>query len=76
MNDQTNSSPPPLEVHDLTGAYPKRPVLYGIDLTVPKGSLVGIIGPNGASKSTFIKAIMGLLPISAGWVKVFGKPFR
>lgn len=75
-NLEASSSPPPLEVHDLTVAYHKRPVLYGIDLAVPKGSLVGIIGPNGAGKSTFIKAIMGLLPISSGWVKVFGKPFR
>jgi len=71
-----DSSNLPLEVHDLTVAYHKRPVLYGIDLTIPKGSLVGIIGPNGAGKSTLIKAIMGLLPLSAGWVKVFGKPFR
>ena len=71
-----DSSDLPLEVHDLTVAYHKRPVLYGIDLTIPKGSLVGIIGPNGAGKSTLIKAIMGLLPLSAGWIKVFGKPFR
>ena len=76
MNDGTQLSPPPLEVHDLTVAYHKRPVLYGIDLTVPTGSLVGIIGPNGAGKSTFIKAIMGLLPLSCGWVKIFGKSFR
>ena len=76
INEGGNVSPPPLEVHDLTVAYHKRPVLYGIDLAVPKGSLVGIIGPNGAGKSTLIKAIMGLLPISAGWVKVFGRSFR
>ena len=76
INEGRQCSPPPLEVHDLTVAYHKRPVLYGIDLAVPKGSLVGIIGPNGAGKSTLIKAIMGLLPISAGWVKVFGKSFR
>jgi manganese/zinc/iron transport system ATP- binding protein len=76
MNDRSQSSPPPLEVHDLTVAYHRRPVLYGIDLTVPMGSLVGIIGPNGAGKSTFIKAVMGLLPLTCGWVKIFGKPFR
>jgi manganese/zinc/iron transport system ATP- binding protein len=76
MNDRSQSSPPPLEVHDLTVAYHRRPVLYGIDLTVPMGSLVGIIGPNGAGKSTFINAVMGLLPLTCGWVKIFGKPFR
>lgn len=67
--------PSPLEIHDLTVAYTKRPVLYGIDLEVPRGSIVGIIGPNGAGKSTLIKSIMGLLPSASGWVKVFGKPF-
>ena len=66
----------PLEVHDLTVAYHRKPVLWGIDLQVPKGQLVGIIGPNGAGKSTLIKAIMGLLPLSSGWVKIFGEPYR
>lgn len=72
----TSTDPVPLEVHDLTVAYHKKPVLYGIDLTVPAGSIIGIIGPNGAGKSTFIKAVMGLLPVSSGWVKVFGKPYK
>ena len=68
--------PPPLEFHDLTVAYHKRPVLWGIDLEIPKGQLVGIIGPNGAGKSTLIKAAMGLLPLNSGWVKVFGEPIK
>lgn len=66
----------PLEVHDMTVAYHKKPVLWGIDLSVPPGSLVGIIGPNGAGKSTLIKSILGLLPASSGWAKVFGVPAR
>lgn len=70
------AEPPPLEVHDLTLAYQKKPVLWGIDLQVPPGQLVGIVGPNGAGKSTLIKAVMGLLPLSSGWVKVFGKPAK
>jgi len=71
MSDQD-----PLEVHDLSVAYQRQPVLYGIDLTVPSGELVGIIGPNGAGKSTFIKAIMGLLPLTSGWVKIFGESYE
>lgn len=66
----------PLEIHDLTVAYHKKPVLWGIDLTVPKGKLVGIVGPNGAGKSTLIKAVMGLIPLSSGWVKIFGEPYK
>jgi manganese/zinc/iron transport system ATP- binding protein len=65
---------PPLEVHDLTVAYDRRPVLWGVDLAVPAGKLVGIIGPNGAGKSTLIKACMGVLPLTAGWIKIFGEP--
>ena len=69
-------NPVPLEIHDLTVAYHKRPVLWGIDVEVPAGQLVGVIGPNGAGKSTLIKAAMGLLPVSSGWVKVFGQPVK
>lgn len=67
---------PPLEIHDLTVSYHKRPVLWGIDIEVPRGKLVGVIGPNGAGKSTLIKATMGLLPWSSGWVKIFGKSIK
>jgi manganese/zinc/iron transport system ATP- binding protein len=66
----------PLEVHDLTVAYHRKPVLWGVDFAVPRGQLVGIVGPNGAGKSTLIKAAMGLLPLSSGWVKIFGQPVR
>lgn len=66
-------SAPPLEIHDLTVAYHKKPVLWGVDLEVPAGQLVGIVGPNGAGKSTLIKACMGLMPLQSGWVKVFGE---
>src|SRR5688572_25372876 len=65
---------PALEIHDLTVAFDRKPVLWNIDLTIPKGKLVGIIGPNGAGKSTLIKAVMGLLPLSSGYVKIFDQP--
>lgn len=71
-----SETPVPLEIHDLTVAYHKRPVLWGVDVEVPAGQLVGVIGPNGAGKSTLIKAAMGLLPVSSGWVKVFGRPVK
>jgi manganese/zinc/iron transport system ATP- binding protein len=67
---------PPLELHDLTVAYHKKPVLWGIDAIFPAGELIGIVGPNGAGKSTLIKAVMGLVPIGGGWVKIFGQPAK
>ncbi|MFY0600693.1 MAG: metal ABC transporter ATP-binding protein [Cyclobacteriaceae bacterium] len=62
---------PALEIHDLTVSYDRKPVLWGIDLSVPKGAIAGIIGPNGAGKSTLIKSIMGLIPTSSGYCKIF-----
>lgn len=73
---ETSQPSPALEVHDLTVAYHKKPVLWGVDFEIPAGKLVGIIGPNGAGKSTLIKAAMGLLPLSSGWVEAFGKPLK
>lgn len=65
-----------MEVHDLTVAYHKRPVLWGVDFKLPAGHLVGLIGPNGAGKSTLLKAILDMVPAASGWVKIFGKPYR
>ncbi len=66
----------PIEVHDLTVAYRKRPVLWDIDFKLPEGKLIGMVGPNGAGKSTLIKAIMGLLPLVSGFVRIYGKPLE
>jgi manganese/zinc/iron transport system ATP- binding protein len=66
---------PPLEVHDLTVAYHRRPVLWDIDFAVPEGVLVGIVGPNGAGKSTLIKAALGMVPLASGWVRIYGQPY-
>jgi manganese/zinc/iron transport system ATP- binding protein len=63
-----------LEVEDLTVAYADQPVLWDIDLRVPKGVKMAIIGPNGAGKSTLVKAAMGLIKPVAGEVRIFGEP--
>jgi manganese/zinc/iron transport system ATP- binding protein len=67
-------APPPVEIHDMTVAYHRKPVLWDIDLVVPEGKLVGIVGPNGAGKSTLIKAVLGLVPLASGKVEIFGRP--
>ena len=66
---------PPLEIHDMTVAYHRKPVLWDIDLTVPEGKLVGIVGPNGAGKSTLLKAVLGLIPVASGRVTFYGEPY-
>jgi manganese/zinc/iron transport system ATP- binding protein len=67
---------PVLDVHDVTVAYHRKPVLWDIDLTLENPALVGIVGPNGAGKSTLIKAILGLVPLASGRVEIFGKPLK
>jgi manganese/zinc/iron transport system ATP- binding protein len=69
-------STPALEFHDVSVAYDRRPVLYGVDASLPAGTLCGVMGPNGAGKSTLLKAAMGLLPLRTGWVKFFGDAFH
>jgi len=66
----------PLAIHDLTVAYHRKPVIWDVDLNIPKGKLVGIVGPNGAGKSTLIKACLDLVPRTSGDVRIYGKPYR
>jgi manganese/zinc/iron transport system ATP- binding protein len=63
-----------LDIHDVTVAYHRRPVLWDIDLALEGPKLIGIIGPNGAGKSTLLKAILGLVPLASGDVRLLGEP--
>jgi manganese/zinc/iron transport system ATP- binding protein len=65
-----------IEVMDLTVAYRDKPVLWDVDMSVPRGVLMAIVGPNGAGKTTLIKAILGLVDISAGRVLIGGRPYE
>ncbi len=66
-----------LEIRDLSVAYDRRPVLEGVTLSVPLGAMVGIVGPNGGGKSTFLKALLGLVAKQRGEVEILGcKPDR
>ena len=53
---------PVLEVSNLSARYGKVGALVGATLTVPAGSIVTVIGANGAGKSTMLNAMMGSLP--------------
>jgi manganese/zinc/iron transport system ATP- binding protein len=63
-----------LQVHDLSVSYGNVPALWDISLSVPQGVVVGIIGPNGSGKTTFIKTALGLIKPLSGKVEFFGQP--
>ncbi|RKP56203.1 ABC transporter ATP-binding protein [Cohnella endophytica] len=70
---QENADKPALLMKELTGGYSqRRPVLHGMSVTVYPGEMVGLIGLNGAGKSTAIKHILGLMVPHSGEVRVAG----
>lgn len=62
-----------LEVKNITGGYINIPVVKDVSFTVESGQLVGLIGLNGAGKSTTIKEIIGLLTPYQGEILIDGK---
>ncbi len=63
-----------LETRKLTAFYGDFQALYGIDLSLEAGEAIAIVGANGAGKSTFLKAIAGLVPRPADAVLFEGLP--
>ena len=61
-----------LQVENVTGGYTQLPVLKNIDFSIADGELVGLIGLNGAGKSTTIKEIIGLLQPHTGKITING----
>jgi ABC-type Mn2+/Zn2+ transport system ATPase subunit len=62
-----------LELSGVTLGYPGILALKNVSFNVCSGEFIGIIGPNGSGKSTVLKGILGLLPILAGEIRVFGR---
>ena len=63
-----------LSTHGLEARYGDFQALYGIDFALDAGEAVALIGANGAGKSTFLRSIMGLLPVQPEMVQLEGRP--
>lgn len=64
---------PLLEVRNLEVAYGEIQVLWGVDVAVPKGEIACLVGSNGAGKTTFMRAVSGLIVARAGTVRFGGR---
>ena len=74
MSDLSGAGTPLLEAHDLHVSYGAIKALSGFSMTLCKGEVVAVIGANGAGKSTFMNALMGMVEISSGTVLLDGRP--
>jgi len=64
---------PALELIGASAAIAGRPVIAAVDLEVGAGELVGVIGRNGAGKTSLLRAALGLLPLQAGQARLGGR---
>jgi zinc/manganese transport system ATP-binding protein len=62
-----------IELERVTLAIGGRRVLADVSFTIGGGEFIGVLGPNGSGKTTLMRAILGLIPSSAGSIRVFGR---
>jgi phospholipid/cholesterol/gamma-HCH transport system ATP-binding protein len=67
---------PPIEVRGLVSRFGDRVIHDHLDLTIPRGQVVAIVGGSGAGKSVLLNTIIGLREPQGGSVKVFGQDIR
>ena len=72
-HERPSQQSPAIELHDLHFGYGDgREVLHGIDMEIPRGQFVAIVGVNGAGKSTLVRHFNGLLRPTYGQVRIMG----
>jgi urea transport system ATP-binding protein len=62
-----------LDISGLWVAYDATPILQGVDMTVQRGEIVGVIGRNGGGKTTLMRCLIGLVPATRGSVSLFDR---
>ena len=65
-----------IDVSGVWFSFNGLPVLQDVNLSVPRGDFLVVIGPNGGGKTTLIKLMLGLIEPARGTVRVFGQPPR
>lgn len=65
-----------IEIEGVTAGYGSLLAVSGITASLPGRQITAVVGPNGSGKSTLVKAVLGLIPLREGRVRVFGQPFH
>jgi zinc/manganese transport system ATP-binding protein len=67
---------PALSLREARVSFGDRTLWEGLDLDVAPGEFMAVLGPNGSGKTTLVRVLLGLLPLSAGEVRIAGRPPR
>lgn len=74
--EKTQIAQEAIAIQNLWAGYNGDSVLENINLSVKELDFIGLIGPNGGGKSTLLKVLLGLLPITKGDVKILGRSIK
>ena len=62
-----------IDLSNVSASYGAVPAIAGVTIRVGQGEAVGLLGANGAGKSTTLRAISGLVKLTGGWIKFMGQ---
>ena len=74
MTSEEGTEEPIIEVKGLVNRFGEQLVHDGIDLTVRRGEIIGVVGGSGTGKTVLMRSILGLQRYNDGEIKIFGKP--
>jgi zinc/manganese transport system ATP-binding protein len=69
-------APPAVRLRGARLAYGPRVLWDALDLDIAPGEFLALLGPNGSGKTSLLRVLLGLQPLSAGTVAIFGRPVR
>lgn len=69
-------TPPVVDLRAGSVSYDGRPALCSVDLRIDAGEVVALLGANGSGKTTLVRALLSLVPLTAGRLELFGTPLQ